>query len=290
MSFIAIDMDGTLLNGENEISEENRMAIHYAMERGFEVVISTGRAYFDVQTICKKAGISPYIIGTNGATIHLKDGKLLSSIPISKESVESILKWLDERDFYYEVFTDKAIYTLKKRRKHFYHEIQHLKSADLDKEQKKTAAEAESQFDQFGYVLVEDYPDILKQEEEVFNIVACSFDQKKLAEAWNRFDMIGELGVVSSADHNIEITNKSASKGNALEKLAFLMNVSLEKSMAIGDSNNDLSMFRKVGYSVAMGNAKDDIKAVCTTTTLKNDDDGVAHAIYQFIENYALQK
>lgn len=287
MSFIAIDLDGTLLNGENEISEENKKAIQYAKDRGIEVIISTGRAYFDVQTICKKAGISPYIIGTNGATTHSKDGKVLSSIPISKERVESILKWLDERDFYYEVFTDKAIYTLEKRREYFYQEIQRLKSTDLYKE---TAAEAERQFDQFGYVLVENYPDILKQEEEVFNILACSFDQKKLAEAWDRFNMIGELGVVSSAEHNIEITNNSASKGNALEKMAFLMNVSLEKSMAIGDSNNDLSMFRKVGYSVAMGNAKDDIKAVCTTTTLKNDDDGVAHAIYQFMENYALQK
>jgi Cof subfamily protein (haloacid dehalogenase superfamily) len=289
MSFIAIDLDGTLLNGQNEISKENRNAIHYAQEQGFEVVISTGRAYFDVQTICKKAGISPCIIGTNGATIHSNDGKMLSSIPISKERVESILKWLDERDFYYEVFTDKAIYTLKKRREFFYHEIQQLKRADLDREQKKIAAEAERQFDQFGFVLVENYPDILKQKEEVFNIVACSFNQKKLAEAWNRFDMIGELGVVSSADHNIEITNKGASKGNALEKMAFLMNVSLEQSMAIGDSNNDLSMFRKVGYSVAMENAKDDIKAVCTTTTLKNDENGVAHAIYQFMENLALQ-
>ncbi|WP_223589101.1 Cof-type HAD-IIB family hydrolase [Neobacillus bataviensis] len=290
MSFIAIDLDGTLLNGQNEISEENRKAIQYAQEQGFEVVISTGRAHFDAQTICNKAGISPYIIGTNGATIHSKDGKMLSSIPISKECVGSILKWLDERDFYYEVFTDKAIYSLKKKREHFYHEIQHLKIASLDSNQKKIAAEAERQFDQFGYVLVENYPDILKQEEEVFNIVVCSFDQKKLAEGWNRFDMVDELMVVSSGDHNIEITNKSASKGNALEKMALLMNGSLEKSMAIGDSNNDLSMFRKVGYSVAMENAKDDIKAVCTTTTLKNYDNGVAHAIYRFTENFALQK
>lgn len=56
MSFIAIDLDGTLLNDQNEISEENKKAIQYAQDRGFEVVISTGRAYFDVQTICEKPG------------------------------------------------------------------------------------------------------------------------------------------------------------------------------------------------------------------------------------------
>jgi hypothetical protein len=290
MSFIAIDLDGTLLNDQNEISEENIKAIQYAQDRGFEIVISTGRAYFDVQKICEKAGISPFVIGTNGATVHSKDGKVLSSITISKVRVESILKWLDERDYYYEVFTNKAIYTLKKRREHFYQEIQSLKEADLDTDRKEAVAAAERQFEQFGYVLVENYHDILKQEEEYFNILACSFDQKKLAEAWNQFNMFDELRVVSSADHNIEITSKRASKGLALEKLAFMMNGSLEQSMAIGDSNNDLSMFEKVGHSVAMGNAKDVIKAVCTTTTLKNDENGVAYAIYRYMENFVVQK
>jgi len=290
MSFIAIDLDGTLLNEQNEISEENIKAIQFAQDRGFEVVISTGRAYFDVQTICKKAGIVPLIIGTNGATIHSKDGKVLSSITISKICVESILKWLDEQDYYYEVFTNKAIYTLKKRREHFYQEIQSLKEADLDTDRKEVVAAAERQFEQFGYVLVENYHEILKQEEEYYNILACSFDQKKLAEAWNQFKRFDELMVFSSADHNIEITSKSASKGNALEKLAYMMNGSLEYSMAIGDSNNDLSMFQKVGHSVAMGNAKDVIKAVCTTTTLKNDENGVAYAIYRYVENFVVQK
>ncbi|MEH7012594.1 Cof-type HAD-IIB family hydrolase [Neobacillus niacini] len=290
MSFIAIDLDGTLLNDKNEISEENIKAIQYAQDRGFEVVISTGRAYFDVQTICEKAGISLFVIGTNGATIHSKSGKCISSITINKDRVESILQWLDERNYYYEVFTDKAIYTLKKGREHFHNEIKSLKSADLNTDMKELVEVAERQFDQFGYVLVENYHDILKQEEEFYNILACSFDKKKLEEAWYQFKKVDELMVVSSADHNIEITSKIASKGMALEKLAFLMNGSLDQAMAIGDSNNDLSMFQKVGYSVAMGNAKDVIKTVCTTSTLKNDENGVAYAIYRYMENFVVQK
>lgn len=54
--------------------------------------------------------------------------------------------------------------------------------------------------------------------------------------------------------------------------------------MAIGDNFNDLSMFKKVKYSVAMGNAKDDIKKECKFVTLKNDEHGVAHAIYEHIK------
>lgn len=290
MRFIAIDLDGTLLNNKNEISEENIKAIQYAQDRGFEVVISTGRAYFDVQIICEKAGISPFVIGTNGATIHSKSGKCISSITITKDCVQSILQWLDERNYYYEVFTDKAINTLKKGREHFHNEINSLKNTELNTDMKELLEVAERQFDQFGYVLVESYHDILKQEEEFYNILACSFDKKKLEEAWNQFRKFDELMVVSSADHNIEITSIRASKGIALEKLAILMNGSLDQSMAIGDSINDLSMFSKVGYSVAMGNAKDGIKTVCTTTTLKNDENGVAYAIYRYMENFVFQK
>lgn len=290
MSFIAIDLDGTLLNDQNEISEENIKAIQSAQDNGFEVVISTGRAYFDVQTICEKAGISPFVIGTNGATIHAKNGECLSSITLTKECAKSILQWLDERNYYYEVFTDQAIYALNKGRQQFYNEIQSLKRSELDMDLAELATEAERQFDQFGYVLVESYHDILSQAEEFNNILACSFDKMKLEEARNQFKTNDELMVVSSADHNIEITNKRATKGIALEKLAIMLNGTLDQAMAIGDSNNDLSMFEKVECSVAMGNANDKIKAVCTMTTLTNVENGVAYAINRYMESFDTEK
>ncbi len=290
MSLIAIDLDGTLLNDQNEISKENIRAIQHAQESGIEVVISTGRAYFDVKNICEKAGLTTFVIGTNGATIHSKDDKRIAATAIEKDHVFSILQWLDEREYYYEVFTDTAIYTLKQSRENFQNEIQSLKGTYLDGDMKELVEIAERQLDQFGYVLVESCHDILKQEENFYNILACSFDRKKLKEAWEQFQSFEELMVVSSADHNIEMTNKTASKGMALEKLASITNRSLDRSMAIGDSNNDLSMFQKVGYSVAMGNAKDEIKEVCTAITLKNDEHGVAHVIYQYLESLVIQK
>ncbi|WP_088013555.1 Cof-type HAD-IIB family hydrolase [Gottfriedia acidiceleris] len=290
MSFIAIDLDGTLLNNENEISEENINAIKFAGENGIEIVISTGRAYFDVQKICEGSKLSPYVIGTNGATIHSKSGECISSITISEMNVEQILKWLDDRNYYFEVFTDKSIYSLKDRRASFQNEINSLKRNDLNQEMKELVNVAERQFDQFGYVLVDQYHEILQRNEEVNNILVCTFDKEKLAEARNRFNKSNELTVVSSAEHNIEITSRFASKGLALEKLVFLLNGSLDQAMAIGDSNNDISMFEKVRYSVAMGNAKEDIKAICIQTTLNNNENGVAHAIYHYIDTFVVQR
>lgn len=53
--------------------------------------------------------------------------------------------------------------------------------------------------------------------------------------------------------------------------------------MAIGDNLNDKSMIERAGVSVAMGNAVDEIKALAKHITLKNTEDGVAHAIYEFL-------
>ncbi|MED3561457.1 HAD hydrolase family protein, partial [Bacillus xiapuensis] len=166
---------------------------------------------------------------------------------------------------------------------------QRMKRTELDCDRKELVEEAERQLDQYGYVFVENYHDILKQKEDFYNIVVCSFDEKKLEESRKHFKEFGPLTVVSSAHHNIEITSKHASKGIALEKLCSLTNCSLDHAMAIGDSDNDRSMFQKVKYSVAMGNAKGEIKDICTMATLKNDEDGVAHAIYQYVDNLVIQ-
>lgn len=85
--------------------------------------------------------------------------------------------------------------------------------------------------------------------------------------------------MVISADHNFEVEHPDASKGNALRKLAARLGISLENTMAIGDSNNDVSMLTIAGCSVAMGNAHPDIQAIAKEVTLTNIENGVAYAI-----------
>ncbi|MCP3763499.1 Cof-type HAD-IIB family hydrolase [Domibacillus sp. A3M-37] len=74
MKLIAIDMDGTLLNDRNQILLENIQVVREAQSTGIEVVIATGRAYFDAAQLMKDAGLTTWIIGANGATIHDPNG------------------------------------------------------------------------------------------------------------------------------------------------------------------------------------------------------------------------
>lgn len=92
----------------------------------------------------------------------------------------------------------------------------------------------------------------------------------------------GKANVHTSVPKQLEFVHISASKAIALEKINERLGISREEMIAIGDGYNDLSMLRYAGYSVAMGNAPDDIKSVCSYVTLPNTEDGVAMFIEKF--------
>ncbi|WDC84245.1 HAD hydrolase family protein [Caloramator sp. mosi_1] len=81
------------------------------------------------------------------------------------------------------------------------------------------------------------------------------------------------------------MVSRYASKGNALEYLAKYLNIGLDDVIAFGDNFNDISMFKKAGISVAMGNAEGEIKRICRFVTLTNSEDGVADFIFKHLEN-----
>ena len=73
-----------------------------------------------------------------------------------------------------------------------------------------------------------------------------------------------------------DIANINSNKGSAVKKLLEILNIKKEKTIAIGDDINDLSMFEQVGYKVAVDNAIDIVKENADEITLSNDEDGVA--------------
>lgn len=284
MKLIAIDMDGTLLNEKHQISSENSNAIRQAEEQGVEVVIATGRAYFDARSICEKAGLNPYIISYTGATIHSKDGQSIYSMPMDKQDVKKIVRWLDENRFYYEVSTDTGIYTPSIGKEILQLELDELKGTPAETRLVGLERLMKAMYGQFGMVFFNKHEEFMSRDEGFYKILGCSFNEIKHQIGVKQFSGMKQLGMVSSADSNFELLNQYASKGNSLELLAAQLQIPFDQVMAIGDSPNDISMLERVKHSVAMGNAKEEIKAICKFVTHTNINNGVAHAIY----NYAL--
>lgn len=281
MKLIATDLDGTLLNSKHQVSSENENALRQAQRDGIEVVVSTGRAYFDVVSIFEPLGIKTWVISANGAVIHDPDGRLYHSETIDKKRAYDILSWLQSENYYYEVFTDSAIYTPQNGRQLLDVELDRVKSANPKADLSVLMQAAEVQYSQSGFAYIDTFQELFEEDKQIdfYNILGFSFFKDKLEAGWQRYQEDKDLTLVSSADHNFELSSKKASKGQALERLAKRLNIPMNETVAVGDSLNDRSMLEAAGKGVAMGNAREDIKAIADAVTLTNDEHGVAHMI-----------
>ncbi|PRP51973.1 Cof-type HAD-IIB family hydrolase [Bacillus halotolerans] len=281
MKLIAIDLDGTLLNSKHQVSSENENALRHAQRDGIEVVVSTGRAYFDVTSIFEPLGIKTWVISANGAVIHDPDGRLYHQETIDKKRTYDILSWLESENYYYEVFTDSAIYTPQNGRQLLDVELDRIKSANPEADLSVLMQAAEVQYSQSGFAYIDTFQELFEEDKQIdfYNILGFSFFKEKLEAGWQRYQDDKDLTLVSSADHNFELSSKKASKGQALERLAKRLNIPMNETVAVGDSLNDRSMLEAAGKGVAMGNAREDIKAIADAVTLTNDEHGVAHMI-----------
>lgn len=280
---IATDMDGTLLNSQQMISEGNREAIKKAQENGIEVVIATGRSHHEAHTVLDEAGLKCPIICVNGAEVRTKEGEIIQTNELSVQQSLDIQGILRRSGVYYEVFTNKGIYT-----DHYEKGIQTLmnffQTINPEMTEEEIREKAENRYLKGHIQKVEDYDHVIYDSEQlVYKFLVFSKNSSELMAIKEKLDSIPEISVSSSGSDNLEVTHKMAQKGIALAWYTERIGISLEETMAIGDNLNDVSMFEKVGRSVAMGNGHPDIKKICSHETAINDEDGVAKAIFEVL-------
>lgn len=276
---IATDMDGTLLTGTQQITRENREAILKAQEQGVEVIVATGRSYQEAIFVLKEAGIHCPIIGVNGAEVRSKDGEVLSSSPLDLEQARQAALRLKENGVYFEVYTNQGTFT-EDEDQAISTIVDIFSTANPEVPIEKIAQAAEERFHKGHVRKIGDYNELFAGNgHEIYKLLAFSIDPEKLAAATEALNEISGLAISSSGRENIEVTSIEAQKGIALEKFVKTKGISLEETMALGDNFNDVSMLQRVGKSVAMGNAVEEIKAICSDVTLSNNESGVGKAI-----------
>jgi Cof subfamily protein (haloacid dehalogenase superfamily) len=144
---------------------------------------------------------------------------------------------------------------------------------------------AEDRFNKGLVHKVDSYDSLFNNDEhQIYKLLAFSFEPERLARAKEDLKKLEGLVVSSSGEENLELTSKDAQKGVALEAFTKGKGIMLQETMAIGDNYNDLSMFKRAGRAVAMGNADEIIKAQCDVVTLTNEESGVAKAILDVLK------
>lgn len=267
---IALDLDGTLLDNEKQLSQANRTAIESCIRHGIEVVPSTGRPAAGIPEFIRQIPGIRYGILTNGARVeNLENQEIISEQLIDWELAYEILELLSR----YPVAYDPYMGGRGKMEARFRN---HLESYGLPPVMQKlvlnTRDEVENELD---------YVKACKIGVEKINVFTS--DPKLRMKLWDRLKQYSGLIVTSSLDYNLEINSAAATKGEGLAKLAGYLGLKLGQTMAFGDGSNDISMVKRAGVGVAMANAMEMLKKEADYITLPNDKDGVAAAIFHFL-------
>ncbi|NQD64759.1 HAD family hydrolase [Bacillus haikouensis] len=282
---ITTDMDGTLLNEQQEISEANKQAILDAQRQGIEVIVATGRSYEEARYVLQDAGISCDIICVNGAEVRSKEGKINYQAGIHSSQAKEIAAALNDTGIYFEVYTDKGTYT-ENYEMGIELIVDIFTTANPGVTEAQVRQSARERFEKGHIKLVEDYGTLFNDESQlVYKFLVFSFDEDQLNAAGEKLKKIERIAVSSSGKENLEVNSIDAQKGVALQKVLKDKGLSPKGAMAMGDNLNDLSMMKIAERPVAMGNALQEVKEFCAYQTAMNREDGVAKAIREVLRS-----
>lgn len=271
---IALDLDGTLFNNSCIVTPPCREAIAEAIQEGIHVVVSTGRPLSGVSRDRLKGTGIRYAITTNGAGIYdMETKKALSVSTMSSEEVAPILRFLETKDIHMDVFVNGNAFSRK----------------DLSIALKLELPEATRRYILDTRIRVDGLTDFITGNQIPVQKITLNFEPLGNGRYRDRdevkafLDKQPNINVVCGGYHNLEFTKAGISKGTGLRDLAKALSVPMEETMAVGDSENDLSILEAAAVGVAMANASDDVKAAADLITASNEEDGVAKLFRQWV-------
>lgn len=274
MKIIALDLDGTLLNVQKELTDRTRRALKQAADQGNWIVPATGRALQAIPTEILSLPFVRYVISINGASVSDETtGERLYRADIPKETALALMDFAKRYDCMYDCYWQDTGWSNRR----FLERVRYYNH--FDEEVVKLILRSRQP--------VEDLEAIIRSEADAVQKVQLCFrnlDEREQARTALK-SAFPDIAATSSFQNNLELNWKTADKGRGLMVLAEHLGVSRADTVAFGDSSNDLSMLRAAGVGVAMGNASDEVKAACDAVTAPNTEDGVAQYIEQHVLN-----
>ncbi|MBQ9828056.1 MAG: HAD family phosphatase [Lachnospiraceae bacterium] len=258
---IAIDIDGTLVDGEKRVSPRTAAAVRKAAEKGIIMCLATGRPMHGLPEDVEKLNAFRYGIFSGGAVIaDIPESRPVYRKPVPLKQGIRIMELLMSFPVTApEVYFDGEIYVQQDR-------------VTIDRLEFSLSYSSRTKKN-----VVPDIIEFMKDRQDDPEKLYCLFkhqaDKKRAEEELNA---MGGLEVVESLQQNLEISVKGADKGSAFTELLRQLGIKKKETMVIGDSENDRSIMEASGYIVAMGNARNSIRVIADEITDPNEKDGVA--------------
>jgi Cof subfamily protein (haloacid dehalogenase superfamily) len=266
---LAVDIDGTLLNPQFQISPADLAALRKASQLGVEVILVTGRRHSFAMPIAKQLGFDLWLISSNGAITRSMQEETFHRDLLPAGTCKRLCAVMKE-------FRGNTVLTFDKETKGAI-VLEHMDElgASIQKWLEKNL-----EFIEFVIPVEDSLTTDPVQAMFCGRIDRMQQALKTLAAS----DLGGQITVLRTEylarDLSlVDILNRDCSKGHALERWAKFRGIAREQVMAIGDNHNDVEMLAFAGVPFIMGNAVEELRSNGWRVTLPNDQNGVAAAV-----------
>ena len=263
---IVSDFDGTLVQGDGNVSEKNIKAINEYIDAGGIFVISTGRVPSAILSRARELGLKGLISCCQGTIIlDIESGNMLFDQRLPEKTTVDACREMEKLGLHIHAYDLWEYYSnIDDEMLRYYQDITETKAILVLNEKLSDfiSKKGLGAYKLLAMVLPEDNAKIVAKLKEA-NIPDCD--------------------ITKSAKFLVEIVNDKCSKGSAVSFLAKHYGIEIEKTVGIGDNYNDISMIEAVGLGVAVANAEDALKQkadyICENS---NEQSAIAEVIEKF--------
>jgi len=261
-SLVLADVDGTLVTPAKALTPSAIAAVKALNDEGVAFAITSGRPPRGMAMLIEPLALSTPIAGFNGGVFARPDLTVIKSQSLDPTAARTSLDLLGDAGL------DVWVYT---------------QDQWLIRDPKAPHVAKETSTVQFAATIVPRFTD--EHLAHVVKVVGVSDDFDKVAACESTAQRtLGEnASAARSQPYYLDITHPAANKGAVAAELSALLKIPPEQIVTIGDMPNDEGMFHKAGFSIAMGNASDEVKAQASAVTDSNEAEGFAKAMRQFV-------
>ncbi len=264
---ILLDLDGTALNDEKQLTRGNRRAIGRALMAGHKIVVTTGRPLKSAKAQTVKYGLAgpgSLIVAYNGGIIYdAENDRILFQSRIALETVRKVFAKAAEMGVHIQTYQNEKVI---------------VDPANDDAELRNYCKKIEME-----YEVVPDLSALSDEPAKMHSSLLQNSERLLPFRDWINGTFAGELDSFLSSPIFLEIVPCGVNKGLAVRKLSEILDWPVDDMIAVGDEANDIPMIREAGIGAAMANGIDAIHAAADyITKADNNHDGVAEVIEKF--------
>jgi Cof subfamily protein (haloacid dehalogenase superfamily) len=268
---LAVDIDGTLLNPQFQISDADLAALRRARECSVEIVLVTGRRHTFALPIAQMLGFDLWMISSNGAITRSLQGETFHRDLLPADTCRNLCAVMRE-------FRGNTVLTFDNESKGAI-VLEHMDElgGSIQRWLEKNMNYIEFVIPVENSLVCDPVQamfcgTILRMHEALTRLAACEL-QSEITVLRTEYPA-RDLSIV-------DVLNQGCSKGHALERWANYRGIPREQVMAVGDNYNDIEMLAFAGHPFIMGNASEELRGRGWTVTLRNDQSGIAAALEQ---------